>query len=56
MLEQKGVNLRFDALDVLRDVDQCGNMNSELAKNRANDVKVEDIVLRSLFGQLFDRL
>lgn len=31
-------------------------MDCELAQDRANDIEIEDIVLRTLFGKLFDRL
>ena len=31
-------------------------MDCELAQDRANDIEIEYIVLRTLFGELFDRL
>lgn len=48
--------LWLDALDVLRDVDQGSDMNSKLSEDRANNVGVEDVVLRSLLGQRLDGL
>jgi hypothetical protein len=46
----------FDALDVLRDVDEGGDVDGELAEDRTDDVDVEDVVLRALFGECFDGL
>ena len=44
------------ALNVLGDVDERDDVDSELTENRADDVKVEDVVLGSFFGELLDRL
>jgi hypothetical protein len=41
--------LGLDALDVLGDVDEGGNVHGKLSEDRANDVGVEDVVLWALF-------
>lgn len=46
----------FETSDVAGDVDQRDNVDGELPKNTADDVDVENIRLRSLLGELFDRL
>jgi hypothetical protein len=38
----------------LRYVDKCDDVNGELAEDRADDVKVEDVVLGALFREAFD--
>lgn len=43
-------------MDVVGDVDERGDVDSELAEDGRDDVPVPDVVLRSLFGELFDRL
>lgn len=65
-VEQRGLELLLEvdfralhgisALDVLRHIDKSGDMDSELAEDRANNVEVEDIMLRTLFRQSFDGL
>lgn len=49
-------DLRIDLLDVIRDIYEGNYMNGELAKDRANYVEIENIWLRTLFRELFDRL
>lgn len=49
-------NLGLSALDVLRDVDEGRDVNSELTKDRTNDVDVKDVVLRTFLTQGFDGL
>jgi hypothetical protein len=44
------------ALYVLRNIDEGGNVDGELAEDRADDVEVEDVVLRALLRQGFDGL
>jgi hypothetical protein len=46
----------LDALYVLGDVDEGGDVDGELAEDGADDVGVKDVVLRALFGQSFDGL
>ena len=55
-LEIDVILLGIDTLHVLGYVDECDDVDSELAEDRANDVEVEDVVLRSLFRELFYRL
>jgi hypothetical protein len=43
-------------LHVLRDVDQGGDVDGELAEDGGDDVPVPDIVLRAFLGELFDGL
>jgi hypothetical protein len=53
------IGVRFfglDALHVLADVNESGNVHSELAEYGADDVGVEDVVLGTLFGEGFDGL
>jgi hypothetical protein len=38
------------------DEDKRNDVNGELAKNRSNDVEVEDIWLRAFLGKALDRL
>lgn len=46
----------ISALHVLRYVDQSNDVDSELAKNGADDVEVEDVVLRAFLGKRFNGL
>jgi hypothetical protein len=46
----------LELLHVLRDVDEGGDVDGELAEDGGNDVPVPDVVLRAFFGELFDRL
>ena len=48
--------LGLDALDVLRDVDEGGDVDCELAEDGADDVDVEDVVLGTFFGQSLNGL
>ena len=48
--------LGFDALDVLGDVDEGGNVHCKLSEDGADDVDVEDVVLGTLFREGFDGL
>ena len=50
------VGNRFADLDVSRDVDEGKDMDYELAKDRADDVWVEDVILRPFLGELLNRL
>ena len=50
------VAARFVALHVIGEVDEGDDVDGELAENGANDVRVEDIGLRSFFGETFDGL
>lgn len=43
--------LRFNGIDIVRQVDQSSDMDGELAENGADDVHVENVRLGSLFGQ-----
>ena len=44
------------AVDVGGEIDECDDMDGELAEDGANDVKVEDIRLGALFGETFNGL
>ncbi len=46
----------FVALDVVGEVDEGDDVDGKLAENGANDVRVEDVGLRPLFGETFDGL
>jgi hypothetical protein len=46
----------LELLHVLRDVDQGGDVDGELAEDRGDDVPVPDVVLRAFLGELFDGL
>jgi hypothetical protein len=48
--------LRFNGVDIVRHVDQSSDMNGKLAEDRADDVHVENVRLRPLFGQPFHGL
>lgn len=48
--------LGLDALHVLRYVDECDDVDCELAEDRADNVDVEDIVLGTLLGEGLDGL
>jgi hypothetical protein len=48
--------LGLGTLDILRNVDECGDVDGELAEDGTDDVDVEDVVLGSLFAQGFDGL
>jgi hypothetical protein len=48
--------LRFNPGDIVRDVNQCGDVDSELSEYRADNIKVEDVRLGPFFGQTLDRL
>lgn len=53
------VGIRFfglNTLDILRYVNEGSDVDGELAEYRTDDVNVEDIVLRALFGEGFDGL
>lgn len=56
LLEVRVGHFGFRALDILRDVDERGDVDGELAEDRADDVDVEDVVLGALFAEGFDRL
>ena len=43
----------FVAVDVTGEVDEGGNVDSELAEDGADDVRVEDVGLGALFGETF---
>lgn len=64
-VEQRGLKLLLeirvgvlwlDALDVLRDINEGSDMNSKLSEDRADNISVENVVLRSLLGQRLDGL
>lgn len=42
--------------DVAGNVDEGDDVNGELTKDGADDVRVEDVGLGALFGELFDGL
>lgn len=46
-------HLRINLIAQTSDIDKSDNVNGELAKNRSNDVDVEDVWLRSLFAKSF---
>jgi hypothetical protein len=46
----------LELVDVVGDVDQSDDVDCELAEDGWDDVPVPDVVLWSLFGELFDRL
>ena len=48
--------LGLGTLNVSGDVDQSDNMNGELSENGADDVRVEDVGLRSFLGKCFNGL
>ena len=50
------VAARFVASNIVGEVDEGDDVDGELAENGANDVRVEDIGLRSFFGETFDGL
>ena len=50
------VFLRLKLVDVVGDVNQGDDVNGELAEDGWDDVPIPDVVLRSLFGELFDGL
>lgn len=49
-----GFHLRLSLGDVVRHEDEGGDMDSELAKDGAHDVDVEDVWLWALLGQRLD--
>ena len=50
------VAARFVALNIIGEVDEGDDVDGELAKNGADNVRVEDIGLWSFFGETFDGL
>lgn len=50
------VGERCNRGDITGDVNERNNVNCKLAKNRTNDVGVENIGLWTFFGQGFDGL
>jgi hypothetical protein len=50
------VLLGLEFLNILRDVDQGGDVDGELAEDGGDDVPVPDVVLRAFLGELFDGL
>lgn len=43
-------------MDVVRKVDEGGNVDGELSKYRTDDVWIKDLWLRSFFRECLDRL
>ena len=48
-------NLRSKLVAVPGDINESHNMNSELAKDRSDDIEIEDVGLRSLLRRALDR-
>ena len=48
--------VRFDGVNVVRQVNQGSNVDGKLSKHRANDIDVEDIWLGPFFRQTFHGL
>lgn len=46
----------LDGRNMAGDVDERDDMDGELAEDGTDDVRVEDVGLRTLFGELFNRL
>lgn len=46
----------LDGGDVPGYVDECDDVNGELAQDGADDVRIEDVGLGAFFGESFDRL
>lgn len=55
-LEIDVVAARFHALNVASEVNEGDNMNGELAQDRADNVRIEDVGLRTFFRETFDGL
>ena len=49
-------NIRLNGVNVVRQINQRGNMDGKLPQNRANDVDVENVRLGSFLRQAFHRL
>ena len=47
---------RFGAMNVVGEIDQGRDVDGELAEDRADYVRVEDVGLRPFFGETFDGL
>lgn len=50
------MDIRFDRVDIVRQVDESDNVDSKLSKHRTDDVNIENVGLRSLLGETFHRL